>query len=70
MAEALSNRPCLLCLALHHSETVCNPCSVKALLSYSDAFRLIECNTWQTFLICVGCCPVETIKSAYAAAAL
>lgn len=68
MAEALSNHPHLLCLALHHS--VCNPGSLKALLPYSDAFRLIECNSWQTPLICVGCHPMKTIKTAHVAAAL
>ena len=70
MAEAFSNHPHLLCLAVHNSDSVCNPDSVKALLPYSDAFRLIECNTWQTFLICIGCHPVKTIKTAYVAAAL
>lgn len=49
---------------------VSNSGSPKGLLPYSDAFRLIECNTWQTLLICVGCRPVKTIKTADVAAAL
>lgn len=70
MAGAVSNHPHLLCLAVHHSDSICNPGSVKALLPFSDAFRLIECNTWQNFLICVGCHPKKAIKTAYVAVAL
>lgn len=69
LAGAFSNIPHLLCLAVH-----CSDVSVTLAL-YSPStlfrlFRLIECNTWQTFLICVGCHPVQAMKAAEVAAAL
>lgn len=69
MTETLSNQPHLLCLAVRHSDSVCNHSSLKTLLPYSNAFSLIECNK-QIFLICVGCHPMKTLKIAYVAAAL
>lgn len=69
LTEAFSNNPHLLCLAVHYSDV-----SVTlALYGPSTLFRLlrlIECNTWQTFLICVGCHPMQAMKTAEVAAAL
>lgn len=69
LAEAFSNDAYLLCLAVHYSDVSLT----LALYRPSTLFRLlrlIECNTWQAFLICVGCHPTQAIKTAEVAAAL